>query len=86
MGNSFPVLETERLLLREIFPADINTVFKGLSDPGIIRHLGASYYSLEAANTQMTWCVNIIEYDTGRCWAICSADNVILDGICTLNF
>ena len=34
----------------------------------------------------MDWYANMIKNDTGRCWAICSADNEIFYGVCTLNF
>ena len=57
-----------------------------MSDPDVTRHFGVSYYSLEATNAQMAWYANMMENVTGRCWAICSADNVIFYGVCTLNF
>lgn len=86
MTSNFPVLKTERLLLREIIPADIEYVFKGLSDEKVIRHFGVSYSTLEATEEQMKWYADMIKNDTGRCWAICSADNQIFYGVCTLNF
>ena len=86
MSTHFPVLKTDRLLLREIVPADIHFVFKGLSDAQVIRHFAVSYHSLEATGEQMKWYADMILNDTGRCWAICSEDNNIFYGVCTLNF
>ena len=86
MQNAFPVLKTERLLLREILQQDIHIIFKGFSHPDVIRHFGVSFKTFEAAQEQMDWYANMIKNDTGRCWAICSLDNHIFYGVCTLNF
>jgi len=83
---AFPTLTTERLLLREILQDDIYVIFKGFSNPQVIKHFGVSFSTLEATQEQMDWYANMIKQDTGRCWAICSADNKIFYGVCTLNF
>ncbi len=82
----FPVLTTERLYLRQITAADIYEVFRGLSHPEVIRHYGISFNTLEATQEQMDWYANMIKEDTGRCWAICSADNQVFYGVVTLVF
>lgn len=86
MPNIFPTLHTERFLLREILQDDINIIFKGFSNPDVIKHFGVSFDTLEATQEQMDWYANMIKNDTGRCWAICSPDNSIFYGVCTLNF
>jgi [ribosomal protein S5]-alanine N-acetyltransferase len=86
MQQPFPVLSTERLLLREIVPGDIHSVFEGLSHPEVNKHFGISFLTLEATQEQMDWYANMVKNDTGRCWAICSLDNSIFYGVCTLNF
>jgi ribosomal-protein-alanine N-acetyltransferase len=86
MQEEFPTLRTERLLLRQILPDDIAFIFKGLSHPDVIRHFSIFFLSLEATKEQMDWYAGMIKNDTGRCWAICSADNHIFYGVCTLNF
>lgn len=86
MQNSFPVLQTERLLLREILQEDIHDILKGFSHPDVIKYFGISFHTLEATQEQMDWYANMIKNDTGRCWAICSLDNNIFYGVCTLNF
>jgi ribosomal-protein-alanine N-acetyltransferase len=82
----FPTLTTERLLLREILPTDIQSVFEGLSHPNVIKHYGVSYKTLEATQEQMDWYSNMIKNDDGRCWAICSKDNQVFYGVITLPF
>jgi ribosomal-protein-alanine N-acetyltransferase len=86
MTTGFPVLKTERLLLREILPADIQYIFRGLSDTKVIQHFEVSFHSLEATADQMKWYADMILNDTGRCWAICNTDNSIFYGVATLNF
>lgn len=86
MTTAFPVLKTERLLLRQILPADVQSVFQGLSDARVIKHFAISFASLEATEEQMKWYADMLTNDTGRCWAICSLDNSIFYGVCTLNF
>lgn len=82
----FPEIRTERLLLRKILPDDINEIFRGFSNPEVIKHFGVSFSTLEATEEQMTWYADMLENDTGRCWAVCSSDNSIFYGVCTINF
>ena len=82
----FPTLHTERLLLREIIPADIQAVFEGLSHPDVIKYYGVQYTTLQATQEQMDWYANMIKEDTGRCWAISSKDNLEFYGVVTLPF
>lgn len=83
--KKFPVLKTERLLLRQFIDADIDNVFKGLSHPDIIKYYGVSYTSLEATKAQMTFFADLEKNETGTWWAICSADNTIFYGACGFN-
>lgn len=83
---SFPTLQTQRLLLRQIAETDIDKVFEGLSHPDVIKYFAISYDSLEATKAQMKWYADMISNDTGRCWAICAADDPEFYGVITLNF
>ena len=83
---SFPVLETDRLLLRQILASDIHKVFEGLSHPEVIRYYGVSFSTLEATQEQMDWYAGMIKNDTGRCWAICSKSSNGFYGVITLPF
>lgn len=82
----FPTLHTRRLLLRQIIDTDIDKIFEGLSHPDVIKHYGVSYASKDATLAQMKWYADMMEQDTGRCWAICAADNSIFYGVITLPF
>jgi ribosomal-protein-alanine N-acetyltransferase len=74
-------LKTEKILLRDIECSDIDTVFRGLSNPDVIKHYGVSFDSLEETKEQMKWFA-----DTKQKWfAICSADNNVFYGAGGLN-
>jgi ribosomal-protein-alanine N-acetyltransferase len=68
----FPVLTTERLLMRKFQPEDIQSVYKALSHPEVIRHYGVSYESLEATQEQMDWFAKIEKEEKGFWWAVCN--------------
>ena len=74
-------LKTEKILLRDIEGSDIDTIFRGLSNPDVIKHYGVSFDSLEETKEQMKWFA-----DTKQKWfAICSADNNVFYGAGGLN-
>jgi ribosomal-protein-alanine N-acetyltransferase len=71
----FPVIQTERLVLREIMPYDINHIYAGLSHQDVIKHYGVSYDSIESTQTQMEWFNNLRSEGTGTWWAVCDRKN-----------
>ncbi|WP_294241284.1 GNAT family N-acetyltransferase [uncultured Chryseobacterium sp.] len=78
----FPVLTTERLLLRRFQQDDIESVYRGLSHPEVIRHYGVSYESLEATQEQMDWFALIEKEEKGIWWAVCNKyDQTFLGGL-----
>jgi [ribosomal protein S5]-alanine N-acetyltransferase len=81
----FPTLKTERLLLRQFVDNDLENVFKGLSDPEIIKYYGVSYKTLEATKEQMKFFADLEKEKTGIWWAICSLDNKTFYGAAGLN-
>lgn len=81
----FPVYKTDRILLRKIISTDIENVFKGLSNPSVIKYYGVSYDTLESTKTQMSWFDEIVNNKTGIWWAICSPDNTIFYGAAGIN-
>ena len=85
MNSSFPVLATDRLLLREFVDTDLENVFIGLSHPGIIKYYGVSYRTLEETKAQMKFFADLRKDETGIWWAICSPDNKIFYGAGGLN-
>lgn len=83
----FVELATPRFRLRRIVPADIEIVFRGLSDARVIAHYGVSYESLEATQRQLDWFEEIHAAGTGAWWGICEqggGDDVLI-GACGLN-
>ena len=85
MDGNFPILKTERLLLRRFSDTDLPKVFEGLSHPEVIRYYGVSFDSLEATKEQMKWFAGIEREGTGIWWAVCSKDNRIFYGAGGLN-
>lgn len=81
----FPTITTNRLLLRQFDESDIGNVFKGLSNPDVIKYYGVSYNSLEATKAQMQFFSALEKNNTGIWWAICSPDNSIFYGASGLN-
>ena len=81
----FPIIKTERLLLRQFANSDLENVFKGLSNPDIIKYYGISYDSLEATRAQMLFFEELEKNGTGIWWAVCSLDNTKFYGAGGLN-
>jgi ribosomal-protein-alanine N-acetyltransferase len=81
MDHNFPTIKTDRLLLREITDVDLENIFRGLSDPRVIRHYGISFDSLDATKEQMIWFAE----EQQMWWAICSSDNQTFYGAGGLN-
>ena len=80
-----PNIKTDRLLLRQFVDNDIENVFKGLSDPSIIKYYGISFNSLEATKEQMIWFADLEKNETGIWWAVCALDNKTFYGAGGLN-
>ena len=81
----FPTINTQRLLLRQFVDSDIENVYKGLSDPEIIKYYGVSYKTLEETKAQMQFFADLEKERTGIWWAICSLDNKTFYGAGGLN-
>lgn len=81
MSEINQIIKTDRLLLREITDLDLDNIFKGLSNPQVIKHYGISFDSLEATKEQMCWFAD----EKQMWWAICSLDNQTFYGAGGLN-
>ena len=81
----FPIIKTERLLLRQFIASDLENVYKGLSDPEITKYYGVSYKTLEDTKAQMQFFVDLEKEGTGIWWAVCSLDNKTFYGAGGLN-
>lgn len=79
--KTFPRIETERLILRQFDQSDLNNVFRGLSDPEVIRYYGVSFKTLEATKEQMQWFADLEKKGTGIWWAVCKkSDGAFVGG------
>ena len=85
MTTEFPIIKTKRLLLRQFVESDLESVFKGLSHPDIIKYYGVSYQTLEDTKEQMTFFADLEKNETGIWWAVCSPDNKTFYGAGGLN-
>ncbi len=85
MTPDFPIIQTDRLLLRRFVENDLENVFKGLSHPDVIKYYGVSYDTLESAKEQMKFFADLLNDGTGIWWAVCSLDNRIFYGASGLN-
>ena len=85
INTGFPTIRTERLLMRQFTNSDIGNVFKGLSDPDVIKYYGVSFQTLESTKEQMLFFSDLEKNETGIWWAICSLDNEIFYGAGGLN-
>ena len=85
MRTEFPVIKTKRLLLRQFSDSDLQNVFKGLSNPDIIKYYGVNYETLEATKEQMKFFADLEKNNNGIWWAVCSLDNQTFYGAGGLN-
>lgn len=85
MSDNFPILKTDRLLLRKFVGSDLENVFKALSHPDITKHYGVSCPTLEATKTQMKFFSALEKNGTGIWWAVCSLDKTMFYGAAGLN-
>lgn len=69
--KEFPVLETERLLLREVKPEDATSVFHYLSDEEVMEYYGISPMTdVREAEEEIGWYRRIFDEGTGIRWGI----------------
>ncbi|MBM6613822.1 GNAT family N-acetyltransferase [Desemzia sp. RIT804] len=84
MDNSaFPVLETQRLILRKITNDDASSIFTYLSDEEVMQYYGlAPFSSIQDALDEIAWYQSIKENKTGIRWGITLKDSGVVIGSC----
>ena len=75
MNDTFPILLSERLQLRQVVSSDAPTVLKGYSDVRVNQHMSVSYHTLEEVNVQLKWYYELFNEKTGIWWGICLKDS-----------
>ncbi|QCR31262.1 GNAT family N-acetyltransferase [Lysinibacillus sp. SGAir0095] len=69
--REYPVLETERLILREITENDANSIFEYLSDPEVMKYYGLQpFEAVKDALDEISWYQSIFNEQTGIRWGI----------------
>ena len=81
----FPEWQTQRLQLRRIEEGDLDEVYRGLSDPKVIKHYGVSYDSKSGTREQMDWYRDLWKLKQGIWWAICLRQTGAFIGCCGFN-
>ncbi|MFE1245077.1 GNAT family N-acetyltransferase [Fictibacillus sp. NPDC058756] len=83
MKNQFPIIETERLILREVTKADAEDMLTYLSDPDVVKHMGLEpSRSVEDAYDEIAWYESIVNKSTGIRWGITLKDDKRVIGSC----
>lgn len=83
-ASEFPVLETNRLILRVIRNDDAETIYNYLSDSEVITYLEGSTDSIEEAKGYLSWISKGYEEKTDIRWGIELKENNTLIGDCGL--
>src|SRR5699024_11285570 len=69
--EAFPVLETERLILRQVTKNDANSLLTYLSDIDVMKYVGLEpFKSIDDALDEISWYKSIFEKGTGIRWGI----------------
>ena len=83
--SDFPTLTTDRFILRQFNPKDLENVYRGLSHPDVIKYYGISFETLEATKEQLSWFSSLKKNGTGIWWAVCTKDDLLFLGAGGLN-
>ena len=79
----FPVLETERLVLRRVTAGDTEAIFRMMADPRVTRFLGrAPYTTLDEAARRVEVFENDFNARSGLAWAVTRRADGQFMGIC----
>lgn len=83
MDKSFPVLKTERLVLRQITEQDSMDMMEYFSDPEVMKYYGLQpFHSKQEALDEVEWYTNIFQTNIGIRWGITLAGQDKLIGSC----
>ena len=69
--KEFPILETDRLILRQVTNDDAGSLLKYLSDKEVMNYVGLEpFKSIEDSLDEISWYQSILEKKTGIRWGI----------------
>jgi len=79
--DPFPVLETPRLILRELVPADVDLIQRNASDPAVNKYLGRDLdTSFETAQKRLQTVLDNTRDHTGIRWGIQRKEDMVTMG------
>ncbi|MGE8079975.1 GNAT family N-acetyltransferase [Peribacillus loiseleuriae] len=83
MKKIFPIIETSRLILREVTSEDAKDMFKYLSDKDVVKPMGlAPFQAVKDVWDEVSWYKSIYEEGTGIRWGITLKDSGKVIGSC----
>ena len=83
MQKKFPIIETSRLILREVKEEDAKDMFQYLSDKDVVKHMGlAPFETVNDVWDEVRWYKSIYEEGTGIRWGITLKDSGKVIGSC----
>ncbi|NJP39399.1 GNAT family N-acetyltransferase [Alkalicoccus luteus] len=69
--SEFPIIETERLILRQVTNKDAGYLLKYMSNKDVTKHMGLEpFNSMDDALNEISWYQSIWEKQTGIRWGI----------------
>ncbi|WP_096187879.1 GNAT family N-acetyltransferase [Evansella halocellulosilytica] len=82
-NDTFPLLETKRLLLRKVNKEDAKSILNYLSDKEVVKYYGlAPFKSINDALDEISWYQSIQSNKTGIRWGITLKEQGIVIGSC----
>ncbi|MBN8191829.1 GNAT family N-acetyltransferase [Bacillus sp. NTK074B] len=83
MKKEFPIIETERLILREVTTEDANDMFNYLSDKEVVKHMGLEpFQTVKDVWDEINWYNSIFKEGTGIRWGVTLKDYGNMIGSC----
>jgi len=80
---AMPIIETTRLLLREVTNEDARDMLSYLSDKDVVKHMGLEpFQSVEDALDEIGWYQSIYKDGSGIRWGITLKDSTKVIGSC----
>ncbi|CAM3808077.1 GNAT family N-acetyltransferase [Mesobacillus thioparans] len=81
--DTFPILETERLVLRKVMNEDASSIFKYMSNEEVMKYYGLEpFESINDALDEIAWYQSIHNNRTGRRWGITLKEQGVVIGSC----
>ncbi|PYZ93380.1 N-acetyltransferase [Salipaludibacillus keqinensis] len=81
--DTFPVIETKRLVLRKVTKEDAKDILNYLSDKEVMKYYGLEpFKSINDALSEISWYQSIHKNKTGIRWGITSKEQGIVIGSC----